>query len=618
MMKQIFLLIAVMLYTLATVAQIDTLQVLPEVIISDVKLREHSVGISVAKITDSTLQRSRTSLTEVLRNNTGIYFRENGPGGVSSASFRGTNAAQTAVVWNGINLNSQLTGQTDFNTISTRNYDNLDVRAGGGSIIYGSGAIGGSVHLNNDISFGKRFENEVSVGYASYDTQIVQAKTRVATTNFYIDVSGDFQKSENDFEYLDTDQFNENGQFNNLNLNLNTAYLLPSSSARTQVLKVHHNTYIGNRNFSGTLTAPSDDAYEDRNTRTLAVWENLGKTYDGRLRIAHVYEQFRYFPNKDRDENSLGKAVRYVSNYEGVITFDNKKELTFLGELNSISAEGSSIREETRTIASAVLLWKQQLTDRLIYEFQVRQEVIDEYSNPFLLGVGVDYAFAKAHKLSFNASRNYRIPTFNDLYWEGAGATGNPEVLPETSLQAEIGQEISLKNSSFDVRTFYIRTNDLIQWRPNSSGIWSPINITETEHYGAEVALRFSKKIGEHSLLSTSQYTYTVAENTATGKQLIYVAKHKCVFGVSHQYKWLSSFAQGVFTDRVFSTTDNTSRVDGSFVANLGITATLFKNQKNSFEVATRVNNLFNTNYQTGAFRPNPGRNFLIQTSYTF
>ena len=142
----------------STRAQLDSLQVLPEVVVSDEKLRDFSPGLAIEKISDSVITKSSSSLTQLAQQETLIYLRENGPGGVSSPSLRGTTAQQTAVVWNGININSQLNGQTDFNTIATRNYDNISLRTGGGSIPYGSGAIGGSVHLNNDIRFGKRFE----------------------------------------------------------------------------------------------------------------------------------------------------------------------------------------------------------------------------------------------------------------------------------------------------------------------------------------------------------------------------------------------------------------------------------------------------------------------------
>src|SRR5690554_6305300 len=130
-------------------AQLDSIQKLDEVLLSDVKLKRYASGFKVTVIKDSVLTKSPWSLTDLLRYNSNIYFKENGYGMVSSPSFRGTNASQTAVVWNGININSQLTGQTDFNTLIPLHYDNIVVRSGGGSVQYGSGAVGGSVLLND-------------------------------------------------------------------------------------------------------------------------------------------------------------------------------------------------------------------------------------------------------------------------------------------------------------------------------------------------------------------------------------------------------------------------------------------------------------------------------------
>ena len=369
-------------------AQLDSLQQLPEVIVSDVKLRANTAGVSIQTITDSILQKSRTSLTGLLQTNTLIYLRENGPNGVSSPSFRGTNAQQTAVVWNGINLNSQLTGQTDINTISTKNYDNVSVRSGGGGVIYGSGAIGGSIHLENDIHFGNEFKNEISTGYGSFNTQLVNAKTSFSKTKWHIDAGVDYQNSDNDFEYLGTDQSNENGEFENVNFNVNVGYLLESSSKRKQLLKLYHNTFLSDRNFAGTLTAVSNDAFEDQNTRTLAVWERLGKKYEGTLRAAHIFEQFRFFDNTDnREFFSLGKSSRFVANYDAGITIDAKKKLTLSGEFNSITADGTSIEDQSRTVGSLVALWKHTISNRFSYEVQARQETVSDFDSPFLVSI---------------------------------------------------------------------------------------------------------------------------------------------------------------------------------------------------------------------------------------
>ncbi len=623
MIKRLTFLVALMCALTAT-SQINSLQQLPEVVLSDVKLQKNSTGIHVQKISDSVAKKSRTNLTALLQDNSLLYFRENGPGGVSSASFRGTNAQQTAVVWNGININSLLTGQTDFSTISSKNYHHISVRPGGGSIIYGSGAVGGSIHLENSLLFNKGLETNITAGYGSFNTQVTTAKTSYSKNKLSIDLAADYQFSDNDFKYLDTDSYNENGGFENLDIAFNLGYKLASLGAMSNVLKVHHNTYLGNRDFSGTLTAPSDDAYEDRTTKTLVKWDHKSPHYSGKFHTAHIFEQFKYFGNNEnRDQYSLGKAIRFIGHYEADIKIDKTKAITLSGELNSIAAAGSSIQKASRTIAAAVALWKHKLSSRFTYEVQARQEFIEEYNSPFLIGLGMEYAFAKANTkttylISLNASRNYRIPTFNDRYWQGPGATGNLDLRPETSIQVAIGHEIKYKGLTVALRNYFLKTQDLIKWQPDSNGLWSPVNIAETQHFGLETAIKYDKKLGSHYLTSDFQYGYTIAKDIATQQQLIYVPKHKGILSIAHRYKWLGLFMQNVVNGSVFTTSDNTSSVDEYYIANVGLTAHLLHTNLNAMTITARVNNTFNTNYQTVALRPNPGRNFFIQTTYTF
>ena len=104
-------------------AQNDSINWLDEVRLSDVKLQQFSMGQHITKLSDSLLKKNQPQLTDILNFNSSIYFKENGRGMVSSPSFRGTTASQTAVIWNGININSQFNGQLDFNTVNTGAYD---------------------------------------------------------------------------------------------------------------------------------------------------------------------------------------------------------------------------------------------------------------------------------------------------------------------------------------------------------------------------------------------------------------------------------------------------------------------------------------------------------------
>src|SRR5690606_18079838 len=114
---------------------------------------------------------------------TTIYFKENGYGMVSSPAFRGTTAQQTGVLWNGIKVNSALLGQTDFNSTSFKEYDNIVVKPGGGSILNGSGVIGGTIHLTTTPTFNKAIENKIHLNYGGFIPREFTIKFRQVRNN---------------------------------------------------------------------------------------------------------------------------------------------------------------------------------------------------------------------------------------------------------------------------------------------------------------------------------------------------------------------------------------------------------------------------------------------------
>ena len=205
-----FLLFSILLLSQMILAQSKPAIPLNEVIVSDSQLKNFSSSQSVLKLTDSIISKNQSSLTSLLNYNTVIYFKENGLGMVSSPSFRGTTAQQTAVVWNGININSQLLGQTDFNTISTRSYNSIDVKAGGGSVVYGSGAIGGTIHLNNDLKFANTFKNNLEIFYGDFNTLSAVYGITAATNKWSTNASFTRNSSNNDFKFIGEEGKNTN------------------------------------------------------------------------------------------------------------------------------------------------------------------------------------------------------------------------------------------------------------------------------------------------------------------------------------------------------------------------------------------------------------------------
>ncbi|MCK4630414.1 MAG: Plug domain-containing protein, partial [Bacteroidales bacterium] len=90
------------------------------------------------------------NLSELLAENTHLFIKTYGQGGLATSSLRGASASHTIVTWNGVNINSPMLGQLDFSLIPASFLDEVEVFYGAGSIRDYSGALGGSINLINE------------------------------------------------------------------------------------------------------------------------------------------------------------------------------------------------------------------------------------------------------------------------------------------------------------------------------------------------------------------------------------------------------------------------------------------------------------------------------------
>nr|WP_321228256.1 TonB-dependent receptor [uncultured Psychroserpens sp.] len=602
----LFLLFSSLAWTQTT---LDSIQKLDEVVLSDVKLKQYAKGYKLTVLSDSLLRKNKTSLTDVLRFNSNIYFKENGYGMVSSPSFRGTNASQTAVIWNGININSQLNGQVDFNTISTANYDNISIRSGGGSVQYGSGAIGGTIHLSNDLDFKKHFDNRIQFAYGSFDTENISYNGSFGNGTWSANIGAAYVNSKNDYKFLGTDRKNENGAFNNLDLNFNLGYIL----SKKDVLKIYHQNFRGDREFSSTLLAPSNSKYETQDYRSMIDWTHIGNQFTSSLKAVHLQERFKYFENKTLDNFSEGKTNTFLIKHNYKRQFSKRLSLNVITDFNHITAIGNSFSNPKRNAFSATAILNHRPSEKLQYNLNVRQDVISDFDSPLVFSGDANYQILKWYTIKLNASKNFRIPTFNDLYWNPGG---NLDLNPEESYQVDLGHEFSYKKATLKLNTYYIKTSDLIQWRPNSAtGYWNPVNIANAKHYGLEAEFGIKKTFNKHTFNFVSAYSYTETEDVEKNQRLFYVPLHKANMSLAYNYKSFTAFYQHLYNGEV-EIIGNT--LDGFDVGNLGVAYTFNTKGKLTYEADFRINNVYNTYYENVALRPMPNRNFTINLILKF
>ena len=148
-------------------------------------------------------------------------------------------------------------------------------------------------------------------------------------------------------------------------------------------------------------------------------------------------------------------------------------------DYNRTNGYGTGFGNHVREISSASLLVKQDFSAYWKNEFGIRKEFTNNYESPVLFSLGSSYQFNKLYNLKLNVSRNFRIPTFNDLYWETGG---NPDLKPESSYQAEIGNVFTFKDISLTQTFYYIKIKDLAlkDKQITAIGKWFDEKIKET------------------------------------------------------------------------------------------------------------------------------------------
>ena len=581
------------------------------VYIFDNQLKKSKEFQKTIQLNQVDLLKNTTNLSEVLRFQSPVYIKVNGRGMVSSPSFRGTTAQQTAFVWNGININSTFLGQGDVNNLNLLGYDQLEIKSGGGSVIYGSGAIGGTIHLNNELSFNKGFKNNLFWEYGSFNTSNTFVKSAYSNDKLSVKVSGNFVKSDNNYEVSEKDYLNLNGQYNNRTFNLGAAYKVDSKN----MISWQTQLYDGIQHYPIRSEDYSKTKYFSDSFRSLANWNYHSKKIQNSFKIAYLEDEFQYFNNIDQPKSSDGNAKTYLAKNDFNYALNNQLEVNFISEYRQDQAEGyeSGISEVKRNAGSIAGLLRWNPSKTFNFEAGLKKDFIEKIETPLLYSLSGKVNVTNWYTFTFNGSKNFRYPSFNDLYWQPGG---NLDLKSETSLQAELGNQFKYKNFKLNVTPYYINIQDLIRWLPTSNGYWSPVNTNNVESYGLESQLDFEKELGNHKTKLSAGYVYTHSKDTDADRFLMYVPQHKIFGNATYKYKVAEVFLQGMYNGLTYTTSDEKRReaLDPYFVVNGGLNLTLLKIYKLGF----KINNIFDEIYETTAYFPLPKRNYSANLLINF
>lgn len=583
-------------------AQNDSINLLNEVKLHGNFSKKLNAGYQIKILQEETLNNSVKSLGDLLQSQANIYFKENGKGMVSSISLRGSGASHTGVYWNGIAINSSLNGQTDFNTLSANGFDQIEIRKGAGTTLFGSGAIGGAINLVDRIEFIPNKALNTNIGIGSYNTQNISLQGIASTKKTYAKVSVDGIKSDNDYPFFDTNIVNENGYFNNYQLKTAIGYKVNKNNQ----LKLFGNYSNNYRELSRTITAPSKNLYKNQDKRLILNWINFKNKYTSTINFAYLSEDYEFYLDKDIDDFSYGNTNNYILKYDFSYFIKNKRSFKIGLENKLTKGDGSNILKKERNVFETYGLYHQKINKNFTYNLSLRKGFSNVYDIPLIYAIDTRFDLSKKINIRANFSTNYKLPTFNDLYWE---FLGNENLLAENSNSLEIGFYFQTKKINANITTYQTKSTDLIQWRPVSSSQWKPINVQNTISNGIELDFDYQFKINKHLFQFQTQYAFTSATDEDLDKQLMYVPFHVGNFNFAYNYKTWRFFGNFHYNGSVYTTTSNTQKVNDYTIFNIQFHKIIIQNKIN---IGIYINNVFNRYYEIISYRPMPNRNYKL------
>lgn len=636
------------LYSWAQTPAVDTIKVLHAVEVSTPYIRALSTGNRI-QILDSTLlnRYSSNNLGELLNAETDVFIKSYGLGTLATTSIRGGGSNHTIILWNGFNLQNPMYGPQDLSLMGINFFNEVMMQYGSAGATWGSGAVGGAIHLNNSAVYNKGISVATGATFGSFMDKQQHASIEWSRKRFISSLKIANHTAKNNFPFQKDEEIQRqsNAEVKQVGL-LNENYFQINDNQKINLRLWYQHA---NRNIPPSLAQTQNVSNQgDESYRITSEWHRSSERLLLTARAGHFYETLK-FDDPDNLIHSLSKSRVTIVEGEGKF-FLTKLDMITLA-INNTYAEGISTgykknpcQNRLAFIGTYKIHNKKSTWNGFI---NFREEIIDQYqsemdtivytpfkskpiytkaSNPFTFSIGGDGKFLKWFSLNFAVAQHYRIPTFNDLHWEQGG---NINLRPENGWGEELGITFKKQHQKLSVSAnaslFNRVINNWILWTPTSSGYWSPDNIMQVWSRGAEYHLTLNYPIKKITLSLNVLWNYTVStiektkdtEYGSLGKQLIYTPMYKGngSFGIS--YKEFNITYNQKYVGYTYTSSTNKDYLIPYFIGNIRASHA-FKISEFKLQLFASANNLFNSQYQVIRSRPMPGRNYQIGCSFYF
>ena len=531
-----------------------------QVSITKNNLSGFSQSASISYLSENQIRENVSrSMAESMTTTAGVWMQKTNHGG-GSPFVRGLTGNYTLLLIDGIRLNNstfRYGPNQYFNTISPFSVNSVEVLRGGGSILYGSDAIGGTINVNTK----NPYVNQDKKLYGSLGGQFMSHGMEY-TGNF--ELAGSFEK----FAFITNGSIRE---FGDIHAGGGLGYERPSGYGEKDFLfkglwKITDGSKLTlNYQWLRQNDVPRYDQVAQRNyeyynftlqQRQLAYLRYDKEWLNSPFKNFQLTASFQQ-SNEERDTKKNDSGIN-KNERDDVSTFGLTTQLdaVLFKKIEMISGidfyydwiYSSRIEENTQTGEEVIYSrglypnGSSALTTAFYntYLYEIRHWTLqmgwrynftsnkaeDELFNDLNLATsslvwnaGINYHLSKS-RVYATVNTAFRAPNISDISSLGDFDYGvevpTTNLKPETSTNFEIGYKIATKALSLNIACYYTRIQDLIDRIPssyngdtlyNGSRVYTKANVGEAFVTGLELELQ-TKLSTNFSLRGSMTYTY--------------------------------------------------------------------------------------------------------------
>ncbi len=436
---------------------------------------------SIIVINKETIQRSSaTDVADLLRWYAGIEVaRTGGVGQQTSAFIRGSNSNHTAVLINGIKMNSATTGAPALEAINVSTIERIEVVKSPRSTVYGSEALGGVINI---ITTTDEIENDAVIHFSSGRYSTTEQGFDLKYSNVYISTDISFNQLDSDgFPATITSSADHGHDNDTLDINLKT-------NVGKLGFAFGYWQADGNTEYDGFGTDLDQDRKNDvlRTTFTFP----FSDFWNSKFSVSKIKDEIRQNQMNFLSDEDFAFTDRIVYDWSNELSlFDTK--LSFGASMQEEDAESLSFgtRYKENTNESSYYLNHQIEIGRHTFFGSTRYVDHDDFGDETLWNAEYAYALSDKAKVFASYGTGFRAPDSNARF----GFGGNSNLKEETSRSIELGTIYNFnQNTEVSLRLYENKIEDLIETVLINPGafVFENRNVSQARIQGLELAFR--------------------------------------------------------------------------------------------------------------------------------